>query len=180
MNNKLKLRMFALASMLALSSLSSVAYATAPQGPGPVTLTNSTGHTWTAAIGNTPDLGPFTDMFTFSPLATPGSVATSTLVNTSSSGMENIDFLGADLNGTLLTSGHYTPVPGTVYNYVTTLSAAAVTGPLVLTIHGVNTTGGSYGGDLTLTMAPVPEPETYAMLLGGMGILAFLARKRPT
>ena len=178
MKNKLKLRMLAVASMLALSSLSSVAYAAAPQGPGPVTLVNSTGTTWTAAIGNTPALGPFTDVFMFSPVATPGSIATSTLVNTSFSGMGNITFLAADLNGTPLAAGAVSPVPGMVYNYVTTLTAAAVSGPMVLTIHGMNTTGGSYGGDLTLSMAPVPEPETYAMLLGGMGILAFLARRR--
>jgi hypothetical protein len=27
-------------------------------------------------------------------------------------------------------------------------------------------------------LAPVPEPETYGMLLGGLGLLGFLARRR--
>jgi hypothetical protein len=27
-------------------------------------------------------------------------------------------------------------------------------------------------------VAPIPEPETYAMLLAGLGMMAFLARRR--
>ena len=37
-------------------------------------------------------------------------------------------------------------------------------------------TGGSYSGILAVT--PVPEPETYGMLLAGLGVLGFLARRR--
>jgi hypothetical protein len=36
--------------------------------------------------------------------------------------------------------------------------------------------GGAFGGDLTI--AAVPEPETYAMLLGGLGLVGFAARRR--
>ncbi|MDP3715635.1 MAG: FxDxF family PEP-CTERM protein, partial [Burkholderiales bacterium] len=28
------------------------------------------------------------------------------------------------------------------------------------------------------TFAPIPEPETYAMMLAGMGLMAFVARRR--
>ena len=35
---------------------------------------------------------------------------------------------------------------------------------------------GAYSWNTTIT--PVPEPETYAMLLGGLGVLAFLGRRR--
>jgi hypothetical protein len=31
---------------------------------------------------------------------------------------------------------------------------------------------------LIVLAAPVPEPETYAMMLAGMGLLAFAARRR--
>jgi len=34
----------------------------------------------------------------------------------------------------------------------------------------------SYGGNIVAT--PVPEPETYAMLLAGLGVVGFLARRR--
>ncbi|WP_317205306.1 FxDxF family PEP-CTERM protein [Janthinobacterium sp.] len=36
--------------------------------------------------------------------------------------------------------------------------------------------GGTYGGDLTVSA--VPEPETYAMLLAGLGLLGFAARRK--
>ena len=40
----------------------------------------------------------------------------------------------------------------------------------------LSTTGSAYAGTVFITA--VPEPETYAMLLGGLGIMAFLARRR--
>lgn len=44
-----------------------------------------------------------------------------------------------------------------------------------------NVTGkatGVGGGNYTFTLAPVPEPESYAMLLAGLGIMGFVARRR--
>ena len=35
----------------------------------------------------------------------------------------------------------------------------------------------SFGGAVSLA-APVPEPETYGMMLAGLGVLGFLARRR--
>ena len=40
----------------------------------------------------------------------------------------------------------------------------------------VSDTAGSFGGAVML--APVPEPETYGMMLAGLGVLGFLARRR--
>lgn len=37
---------------------------------------------------------------------------------------------------------------------------------------------GSYGGTMSLTLTPVPEPETYGMLLVGLGLLGFTARRK--
>ncbi len=36
--------------------------------------------------------------------------------------------------------------------------------------------GGAFGG--TLSIAAVPEPETYAMFLAGLGMLGAIARRR--
>ena len=48
-----------------------------------------------------------------------------------------------------------------------------------LTIGGTaGATGGGYTATLALTAAPVPEPETYAMMLAGLCTFAFLARRR--
>ncbi len=37
-------------------------------------------------------------------------------------------------------------------------------------------TSGSFGGAVMLN--PVPEPETYGMLLAGLGVVGMLARRR--
>jgi hypothetical protein len=38
--------------------------------------------------------------------------------------------------------------------------------------------GASRGGEFTVTITPVPEPETYAMFLAGLGMLGTIARRR--
>ena len=53
--------------------------------------------------------------------------------------------------------------PGSDYRFVVT---GDVTGSL----------GGGYGG--VLQAAPVPEAETYAMMLAGLGLVGFMARRR--
>jgi hypothetical protein len=40
----------------------------------------------------------------------------------------------------------------------------------------VSSTSGSFAG--TVVLAPVPEPETYGMMLAGLGVVGFLARRR--
>jgi hypothetical protein len=54
------------------------------------------------------------------------------------------------------------------------------TGSYTLRVLGKvdGTSGGSWGGDVNLVAVPVPEPETYALLAGGLGALGFLARRR--
>jgi hypothetical protein len=40
------------------------------------------------------------------------------------------------------------------------------------------TGGGAYGSDLTIAVAAVPEPETYGMMVAGLGLLGFMARRK--
>jgi hypothetical protein len=171
MKKNLHMQTLAFAVMLAASSL---AAATPSQGPGAVTLTHSVGDLWTASIGNKPVSGAFTDVYTFTNPVGANSIAWSTLINTSFASYADVTFTSADLNGiSLFTSSN--PVGPTTFN-VATLLPSYVTGPLVLTVSGVSG-GGSYGGDFNVLMA-VPEPETYAMMIGGLGILAMLSRRR--
>ncbi|MES2901276.1 MAG: FxDxF family PEP-CTERM protein [Pseudomonadota bacterium] len=60
---------------------------------------------------------------------------------------------------------------------LTTTDALAV-GRYYLQVSGtlVSNTSGSFGGSVMLN--PVPEPETYGMLLAGLGVMGFLARRR--
>ena len=47
-------------------------------------------------------------------------------------------------------------------------------------VFGHINASGSTPVEITFTSAPVPEPETYAMLLAGLGVLGFAARRRKT
>lgn len=50
------------------------------------------------------------------------------------------------------------------------------TSPFTLNLAGTAFAGANYSGEVTIT--PVPEPTTYGMLLGGLGIMGFLARRK--
>jgi hypothetical protein len=52
------------------------------------------------------------------------------------------------------------------------------TQPLVLTVLGTKTAGFSASFSGSVIAAPVPEPETYAMLLAGLGLMGAVARRR--
>ena len=48
--------------------------------------------------------------------------------------------------------------------------------PFTLNLFGTALTGAKYSGEVTVSA--VPEPSTYGMLLGGLGIMGFLARRK--
>jgi hypothetical protein len=118
--------------------------------------------------------GTFIDTFNFSP--SDGSwFVDSSLVTIGFQPLSNIDFISAMINNHAMTL----TAPG-VFEYGWLVNEPIV-GPLVLTVEGivVGAPGGasaSYAG--TINISPIPEPETYGMLLGGLGILAWLSRKK--
>ena len=71
------------------------------------------------------------------------------------------------------------PAPGiTVDTVILNPTAPLLAGIYTLQIRGtvVGSGGGSYAGVLNIT--PIPEPETYAMLLAGLGLVGFMSRRR--
>lgn len=62
-----------------------------------------------------------------------------------------------------------------------TFTASAA--PVVISFSGVGNGNKNRWveiSDVTLVAAPVPEPETYAMMAAGLGIVGFVARRRRT
>lgn len=121
-------------------------------------------------FGNNPR-GIFSDVFTFTRLDKSGNMASAEFsIDLDSAAI--IYFGGATLNGVAFTQ--------TGIDRWSLASILAPAGNLTLSVWGDATDGGSYGGDLNVLMAaaPVPEPETYAMLLGGLALLGMAARRR--
>jgi len=139
--------------------------------PGPMDLSAgfSLTHVWSGAFTDTINIGP-----AIGPSMVEGSLITIGM------GSANIDFLSATLNGNPLS---FTATPGG-YAEAGILWPATMSGPLTLIVNGfAGSSGGptsisaSYAGTVNVYPA-VPEPETYGMMLGGLGVLAFLARRR--
>lgn len=131
---------------------------------GPAGL-SSAGFSVTHALG-----GTFIDTFSFTP-SVPLSLVDASLITNAFNATQDVNFSSATLNGTALT---LSPSGGTLETGA--LSPTALSGDLVLTVIGFAGGNASYAG--TLNVSPVPEPETYGMMLGGLAVLGLIARRR--
>ena len=125
---------------------------------------------FSAHVGATHTTGNFSDTFTFSGFSGQGTVFAG-LINTATA-WSDLTFTEVTLNGTNVSFGDIGA------NSIAAILGEDFTGPLTLVVSG-NVVGNaaSYGGDFNVT-TPVPEPATYGMLAGGLGVLAFAARRR--
>jgi hypothetical protein len=162
----MKLKSILIAGMLAAACASASANDyTAPtlaMTGGPVDFSTSIGAAHTA--------GAFTDTYTFTYSGNPG-MGSGWFTNLATSGGE-IDFGTATLNGTNITPLNFGPLSTAAFFNI------PVSGLVTLVITGTEVGAtASYGGVLNVT-APVPEPEAYGMLLGGLALLGVVARRR--
>ena len=67
---------------------------------------------------------------------------------------------------------------GTVSGAMNALLAGLDAGQAYLNIHTGDFPGGEIRGFLAEVAAPIPEPQTYALMLGGLGVLGAFARRR--
>jgi len=89
-------------------------------------------------------------------------------------GSYGFDITSAAFDGTPFAD--FSAVYGSVAIDAFTFSAPAISAGLhTITVFGTNL-GSTYHANVTVT--PVPEPESYALLLAGLGVLAFVTSRR--
>jgi PEP-CTERM motif len=118
--------------------------------------------------------GAFVDVWTFNVVA-PGASAAVSATNIEFNGAGGIAGLSGFLALVPLTATSV-PSPPVVVNLLSGFTGLLGAGAYNLTISGNAGVGGSYGGNVVLT--PVPEPETYALMFAGLGIVGFVAARR--
>ncbi|MHB1215787.1 MAG: FxDxF family PEP-CTERM protein [Thiobacillus sp.] len=148
---------------------------------GPGDLGNLTGKTFN--IGNSFSAGDLiSDVYTFDILplsATAGTAVTIDLDIPLLAGQEFAiaDFMIAfeDSQNNVITFNN------TLLNNALSISADLAAGAgyrFVVTGNVIGTLGGSYGGALAAVAVPVPETETYGMMLAGLGLVGFMVLRR--
>ncbi|RZT01885.1 PEP-CTERM protein-sorting domain-containing protein [Duganella sp. CF402] len=154
----MKLKSLAAGAVLAAASLS--AYA----GDQTVNvIADGASHNWDAFIGDGLLSGGL-DVITFS-VATPGTYE----VAISVTGQKLTFDTSSNLNG--ITADVWSV--GKLRFVASELTGLA---PFVLNLGGSALAGASYTG--TYSVTAVPEPTTYAMLLGGLGLVGAIARRK--
>jgi len=167
----MKIKSLVAASLLAVASVGSFA-----AGGQLGTLTTS-GASFNTAVAP----GSFSDnwQFSLSSLSNVGASLTNIQFSFGPSTFGAISSFAALLDGTVL---NLLSVPvavpgGTVTTNVLYGSKTLDAGLHTLNVSGfAGATGASYGG--SIAVAPVPEPETYAMLLVGLGLMGAVVRRR--
>ena len=135
------------------------------------------------SFGGFATVGNFSDIFTFSLPTNGGSgyavsnfMALPAQYNTVLSTLSlvsNPDGILFNLDDALVSS---TVVPGG--NSLSMAVGAVASGNYYLNVTGLSngTTGGIYNG--AISVSAIPEPETYALMLAGLGIIGFIGARR--
>lgn len=168
------------ALVLATASLgTSAAYAQdISNGPQALAILDSSGH-FGDSFGMNNEGATFMDQFVFNVIDEFPQNLDAIVASISRTAVSGMDITAFDLfaqGGSLIESGSMVE---TGVRDVWTLSADNLTtGSYYLQVSGsmVSDTSASFGGAVMLN--PVPEPETYGMMLAGLGLVGFLARRR--
>jgi hypothetical protein len=163
-------------SVLAVAALTMASVSTSWAAGGALTFVpNVTPPSSTASFSATVN-GTFNDTWMFN-VAPPGASLGTSITNISFGLTGGISSFAGTLASTPLNFGSSSFGP-VVLNVLAGFTGTLTPGAYTLTVSGNAGSGASYGGNVVLT--PVPEPETYALMLAGLGAVGFVAsRRRP-
>jgi len=170
----MKLKPLILATALAFTAMG--AYAEDQVYDVPLTGPSAEG-TYTASFNAVHAVaGAFVDTFTFTPSI--AGFLNGSLVTTAANPATDINFTSATVNGIAF---NFSPTGANEWGFTDVAFSA---GPIVLKLFGIaapdlapgTAVTASYAG--TLNISAVPEPETWGMMLGGLGLIGFMARRR--
>jgi opacity protein-like surface antigen len=132
-------------------------------------------HQWTGSFNlsqPTPMEGNyFSDTYTFSPVLDGEFKVNGGVINFYGFDSEQIQFSSVSLNHKALKLSNEDG------ESKARLGNISLSGPLTLHVSGFAGSSASYSGNFNITTA-VPEPETYGMLLAGLGLVGAVARRR--
>jgi hypothetical protein len=148
------------ASAIALASVSSFA--------GSTTFANGLATIANDAFDST---ASFTQTITFSGL----SAGTYDILGNISG--QNLTFTSVALDGVLWDINNFTSTSKAKTKFAFGTLEVTSSQPIQLIVKGFNYGNAAYNGTIS-AIPPVPEPESYAMLLAGLGLMGGIARRR--
>lgn len=175
--NKVVKFVFASAVFLAASlpALSNAAVVDVSHAPKAITLIDNSLN-FGAKFGNGLKDGTFVDKFTFS--LTNDYRAEAIVSSISSKATNGLSLTSFDLYSTAGLVAHGIQQSTGVRDVWYIPTASLTNGNYWLQVQGfvVSNTSGSFGGNVNVT--PVPEPETYGLMLVGLGMMGLFARRK--